>query len=87
MLITLALFCSSLAWCTEMTQVVTGRIISNLTDRGFGFIEPDGNGPDLFVHVSAFDNVRLPEPGTRVAFTIGEGRNGKPCALKLTVLE
>ncbi|WP_374327620.1 cold-shock protein [Azonexus sp.] len=47
-------------------------------DRGFGFIAPNGGGPEVFVHVSAFprDGVR-PRIGERLSFEIETGADGK----------
>lgn len=45
--------------------------------KGFGFIQPDGGGNDVFVHISNID----PSEGTlrdgqKVHFEIGQGRKG-----------
>jgi CspA family cold shock protein len=50
-----------------------GTIRSLRTDRGFGFISPDGGGEDIFFHNSAvagraFDQL---QEGQRVAFETG----------------
>lgn len=55
------------------------------TDRGYGFIEPDAGGSDMFFHVSQIaDGIKLRE-GDRVQFEIGESR-GKPAAQRVAVL-
>jgi cold shock CspA family protein len=53
-------------------------------DRGFGFIAPNGGGPEVFVHVSAFprDGVR-PRIGERLSFEIETGADGKKQAKRL----
>ena len=40
------------------------------TQKGFGFIQPDGGGPDVFVHVSELERSRLRElrEGQKVSF-------------------
>lgn len=54
-----------------------------VSGRGFGFIKPDDGGDDLFVHVRSFvDGPDSLVEGDRVAFDIGMGRNGRPCAEK-----
>lgn len=53
-------------------------------DRGFGFIVPNGGGPEVFVHVSAFprDGIR-PRIGERLSFEIETGADGKKQAKHL----
>lgn len=47
-------------------------------EKGFGFIEPDGGGPDLFVHYSQIDarGYRSLEEGQRVEFEAAQGQKG-----------
>ncbi|MFE0773340.1 cold-shock protein [Streptomyces sp. NPDC058861] len=47
-------------------------------EKGFGFIEQDGGGPDLFVHYSeiAGSGYKQLEEGQRVEFEIGQGSKG-----------
>lgn len=47
-------------------------------DKGFGFIEPEGGGQDLFVHHSAIQmrGRRTLLEGQRVAFDIEESPKG-----------
>ena len=47
-------------------------------DKGFGFIEPDDGGKDLFVHHSETDGSVLNE-GDTVEFDIGDSPKG-PCS-------
>ena len=46
--------------------------------KGFGFIQPDGGGADVFAHFSAvqMDGFRTLRQGTRVAFEIIQGPKG-----------
>lgn len=56
-----------------------GKIVSWQDDRGFGFVEPDGGGQQVFLHISALPRgARRPLSGDRIAFTLGKGRDGKP---------
>lgn len=47
--------------------------------KGFGFIEPDGGGPDIFAHFSAIamDGFKTLKQGARVSFEITEGPKGQ----------
>lgn len=48
------------------------------SEKGFGFIEPDDGGKDLFVHHSETKGYTLKE-GDPVTFEVGQGKKG-PCA-------
>ena len=55
-------------------------------DKGFGFITPDGGGPDVFVHFSAIKGggYRSLEEDQKVTFTVTQGAKG-PQAEDVTV--
>lgn len=55
----------------------TGSIKFFNSQKGFGFITPDGGGKDLFVHISNVkgDASALKE-GTKVSYVEGSGRKG-----------
>ena len=46
--------------------------------KGFGFIEPDGSGQDVFVHYSSIsDNgFKTLKEGDRVSFEVSQGAKG-----------
>ena len=59
----------------------TGTVKFFNSQKGFGFITPDGGGKDLFVHTSEIDGGTLYE-NDKVEFEVGEGQKG-PCAIKV----
>lgn len=46
--------------------------------KGFGFIEPDGGGPDAFAHFSAIEmeGFKTLKEGARVSFELDQGPKG-----------
>ena len=58
--------------------------IGRLMDRGFGFIKTEQEG-DLFFHRSELEGVEFNSlrEGQEVEFEKGQGRDGRPCAVKV----
>jgi CspA family cold shock protein len=56
--------------------------------KGFGFIEPEGGGPDVFAHFSAIlmDGYRTLKQGSAVTFELVEGPKGQ-LAHSITTVE
>jgi CspA family cold shock protein len=66
---------------------VKGTVKTWKSDRGFGFLEPEGGGADLFVHVSSLDGRSELSPGTRVEFDEEfDPHRGKNKAVNVRVL-
>ena len=55
--------------------------------KGYGFIQPDGGGNDVFVHISAVEQAGISNlnEGQKVSFETETGRNGKASAVNLKV--
>ena len=56
----------------------TGTVKWFNDQKGFGFIQPDDGGDDLFIHHSNIDaeGFRSLQEGQKVEFTPGQGRKG-----------
>jgi CspA family cold shock protein len=55
--------------------------------KGYGFIQPDGGGKDVFVHISAVERAGLGSlnEGQRVKFEVARER-GKEAAANLSLV-
>jgi CspA family cold shock protein len=57
--------------------------------KSYGFIQPDGGGPSMFVHISAVGRAGLRElnEGDRLKYTVEvDERSGKACATNLKLI-
>ena len=64
-----------------------GRVRWFNDQKRFGFIQPDGGGEDVFVHVSGLaPGTTTLLPGQRVEFDIGKGPKGRPQAVNVVAV-
>ncbi|HWD66650.1 MAG TPA: cold-shock protein [Caulobacteraceae bacterium] len=64
----------------------TGTVKWFNSQKGFGFIQPDGGGADVFVHISAVERAGMGSlnEGQKVGFELErDQRNGKTSAGQL----
>ena len=59
------------------------------TQKGYGFINPDEAGNDIFVHITAVQNSGLNglNEGQKVTYELEEQRNGKMAAVSLAIVD
>ncbi|MEQ1538516.1 MAG: cold-shock protein [Sphingorhabdus sp.] len=67
----------------------TGTVKFFNTDKGYGFIAPDGGGNDSFVHISAVQAAGMMtlDKDQRVNYEIEDGKNGKQSAINLSAAD
>lgn len=58
-----------------------GKLVKWNDDRGFGFIQPNDQSQEVFLHISDVDRpVRTPRVGDIIFYHTTPGKNGKPRA-------
>ena len=66
----------------------SGRVKFFNADRGFGFILPDGGGPEVFVHVHEVETAGMNTlvAGQLLTYDIGTARDGRSKVVNLRLL-
>jgi cold shock protein len=81
---------TDLVWCVVQIwserKVATGTVKWFNANKGYGFIQPDSGGKDVFVHISAVERAGLSNlnEGAKVSYEETENR-GKTSAENLRV--
>ncbi|KPQ14822.1 MAG: cold shock protein (beta-ribbon, CspA family) [Rhodobacteraceae bacterium HLUCCA09] len=57
------------------------------TTKGYGFIQPDSGGKDVFVHISAVERSGLTglADDQKVTFDLETGRDGRQAAINISL--
>ena len=65
--------------------MATGTVKWFNNQKGYGFIQPEEGGADVFVHISAVEKAGLAtlKEGQIISFETERGRNGKIAATNL----
>ena len=59
---------------------IEGKIISWNDEKGFGFVKPNSERSQIFLHISAFPNrKRKPKIGDKVNYIVSTDNLGRPC--------
>ncbi len=67
---------------------MTGKVKWFNATKGYGFVQPDQGGPDVFVHISAVQEAGLRglNENQKIEFELEPGKNGKTSAVRLKVI-
>lgn len=65
--------------------MTTGTVKFFNTEKGFGFIAPDGGGNDAFVHISSLERSGMGplNQNDRVSYELEQDKRGKMSAVNL----
>jgi CspA family cold shock protein len=68
--------------------MANGKVKWFNTNKGFGFIQPEEGGADVFVHISALERAGLNDlkEGQRISYELATNK-GKTSAANLKVLD
>lgn len=68
--------------------MATGTVKWFNATKGYGFIQPENGGRDVFLHVSAIERAgeRAPQEGQRLSFELESGRDGRTSAANIRYL-
>ncbi len=72
----------------EADTMANGTVKWFNSTKGYGFIQPEDGGNDVFVHISSVERAGMTtlNEGQRVAYEMEKGRNGKYAAVNLRKL-
>tara|TARA_R100000687_G_scaffold22666_1_gene18803 strand:- start:97 stop:315 length:219 start_codon:yes stop_codon:yes gene_type:complete len=69
-------------------DMATGTVKWFNPTKGYGFIQPEDGGKDVFVHISAVEKAGLAalDENQKISYELETGRNGKTSAVGLALL-
>jgi cold shock protein len=80
-------------WCLEVTQegeedMANGTVKWFNSTKGFGFIQPEAGGADVFVHISAVEKAGLRDlrEGQKLSYELAT-QKGKTSAVNLKLAD
>ena len=65
--------------------MATGTVKWFNSTKGYGFIQPDEGGKDVFLHISAVEGSNIPHPadGQKITYELETDRSGRSSAVNL----
>jgi len=68
--------------------MATGTVKWFNATKGYGFIEPENGGKDVFLHISAVERAGLSAPadGQKIEYELETGRDGRASATGIAYL-
>lgn len=69
--------------------MATGTVKWFNTTKGYGFIQPDEGGKDVFVHISAVERSGMHTlgEGQKISYELEQGRDGRASAGNLAAVD
>lgn len=56
---------------------LTGKIVTWKGDKGYGFVKPDSESKNIFMHINEFN--WKPRVGEEITFVMGKDKRGRTC--------